>query len=91
VAESFDILQRVKSDLGLQGNDYHDATIAGYIAEVKQYLIDGGVNEGIVNDEKAAGLISRGVSDLWNYGAGNAALSPYFKERAVQLALKVVR
>ena len=28
------------------------------------------------------------VTDLWNYGAGNGKLSPYFKERAIQLIYK---
>ena len=84
----FDILTRVKSDLGLTGNDYQDGTLTGYIEEVKQYLLDAGVPQSIVDAESSAGVISRGVSDLWNYGSGDAVLSPYFMQRAIQLAYK---
>ena len=37
----------------------------------------------IVDSDAAAGVISRGVSDLWNYDSGN--LSKYFYQRAIQL------
>lgn len=80
-------LDRVKNDLGITGT-YHDRTIQGYIDEVKQFLIDGGAELEVVNDEKTFGLISRGVADLWNYGAGGASLSPYFLQRAIQVCKK---
>jgi hypothetical protein len=32
--------------------------------------------------------VTRGVSDLWNYGGDQGILSPYFLERATQLAYK---
>ena len=86
----FDILTTVKTALGLAGNDYFDATLTIYIEEVKQYLISGGCSQAIVDDKSSAGVIARGVADLWNYGSGNAELSPYFKERAIQLCAKAV-
>ena len=81
------ILEAVKNDLGVTTN-YQDNTLKGYIEEVKQFLIDGGVSEKIVNSKIAKGIISRGVSDLWNYGSGGTSLSPYFLQRATQLSLK---
>lgn len=81
------MLKKVKSNLGITGS-YQDETIKGYIEEVKQFLIDGGVNELIIESDEAIGIITRGVADLWNYGAGGASLSPYFIQRATQLALK---
>lgn len=81
------MLKKVKSNLGITGN-YQDETIKGYIEEVKQFLIDGGVDELIVESDESIGIITRGVADLWNYGAGGASLSPYFIQRATQLALK---
>lgn len=80
-------LDTVKSMIGITG-EYQDATIQAYIDEVKQYLIGAGVSENTVEASTSAGLIARGVTDLWNYGAGDGQLSPYFKERAIQLALK---
>lgn len=87
MAEYTTILNDVKSDLGITGS-YQDKTIKGYIDEVKQFLIDGGVDEEIVNSENTKGIISRGVADLWNYGSGGTGLSPYFIQRAIQLASK---
>lgn len=82
-----DLLAKVKNALGITGT-YQDDTLLVYIAEVKEFLRDGGVSESLVGDTAAIGVISRGVSDLWNYGSGNAQLSAYFMQRAAQLALK---
>lgn len=87
VISDSDLLSKVKSAIGV-GGTYQDATIQIYIDEVKEYLLDAGVNSSVVNSETAVGVICRGVSDLWNYGAGNAQLSLYFMQRASQLALK---
>lgn len=79
----FDILTAVKTSLGITGT-YQDPTLSQYITEVKDYLREAGVPEAIVNSDKSAGVISRGVSDLWNYGTGE--LSDYFYQRASQLS-----
>ena len=84
----FIMLESVKKSLGLEGNDWHDGVIQEHIDEVTEYLIDCGIPETVVTSRKCKGVVSRGVSDLWNYGNGDASLSPYFKERAAQLALK---
>lgn len=81
------MLEKVKANLGITGT-YQDATIQGYIEEVKQFLIESGVEKSIVEDDLSVGLITRGVVDLWNYGSGEATLSPYFYQRAIQLAFK---
>lgn len=78
-------LERVKTLLGISGA-YHDAIISGYIADVMAYMRDSGVADVVINSENAVGAIARGVSDLWNYGAGGANLSPYFMQRVTQLA-----
>lgn len=84
------MLDKVKTNLGITG-DYQNDTIQGYIDEVKLFLIDGGVDQSFVDDiDVSAGLISRGVADLWNYGSGGAGFSPYFIQRATQLAFKEV-
>lgn len=81
------MLEKVKANLGITGT-YQNATIQGWIDEVKQYLLDGGVDESIVNSTISTGVITVGVKDLWNYGSGDGKLSPYFYQRATQLALK---
>ena len=57
----FNLLEEVKKNIGLGGNDYHDQTIQSYIDEVKQYLLDGGCKPKVVNSPSSAGLIARGV------------------------------
>jgi hypothetical protein len=34
------------------------------------------------------GIVARGVSDLWNYGAADGKLSSYFMQRAAQISYK---
>lgn len=77
------MLDDVKICLGVTGN-YQDGTIDGYIGEVKAFLIDSGVSAADIT----TGVVVRGVSDLWNYGAGDGKFSEYFMQRAAQLAFK---
>lgn len=79
-----ELLKEIKTNLGITGT-YHDERLMGFIADVKFYLEDAGVNSKIINSSAAVGVISRGVSDLWNYGAGTGKLSEYFYQRAIQL------
>lgn len=73
----------VKSAIGITGS-YQDDTIMQYIEEVIGFLTDAGVPSSRIT----SGIIARGVSDLWDYGSGTGTLSPYFVQRATQLALK---
>lgn len=81
------LLEKVKTALGITGT-YQDETLTIYIDEVKEYLVSAGVAKSIVDSSVSVGVIARGVSDLWNYGSGNAELSPYFMQRAIQLSFK---
>lgn len=77
------MLTNVKSALGIEG-DYQDATISEYIDEVVAFLTDAGVKSAYIT----SGIVSRGVADLWNYGAADGKLSEYFMQRATQLSYK---
>lgn len=76
-------LEMVKNALGIVG-DYQDATLTVYLNEVMDFLKDSGVTEANIT----AGLVARGVSDLWDYGSGTGKLSTYFMQRAAQLAYR---
>lgn len=76
-------LSGVKNAMGITGT-YQDATIQEYFNEVVEYLKDAGVSESKITN----GIVARGVSDLWNYGAGEGKLSEYFLQRATQLSYK---
>lgn len=82
-----ELLIKIKCGLGITGT-YQDETLKVHIADVKSFLIDAGVSKEIVNSSESVGVIMRGVSDLWNYGSGNASFSQYFLQRATQLAYK---
>ena len=78
-------LEKVKSALGITGT-YQDATLKIYIEEVIAYMRDAGVSTEVIDSEVSAGVIARGVTDLWNYNAGAGKLSDYFYQRVSQLA-----
>ena len=84
MAETVTLLDKVKSALGITGN-YQDATLTVYIDEVKAFMVSAGVDESVVNSDVSAGVIARGVTDLWNYNGGGGKLSEYFYERVAQL------
>lgn len=77
------MLSAVKTSLGI-GGTYQDETVQSYIDEVIAFLKDAGIDESNITP----GIVSRGVADLWNYGAGEGQLSAYFMQRAAQLSYK---
>jgi hypothetical protein len=83
----FSMLATVKNALNITGT-YQDAALQTYIDEVNEYMKAAGVPESLINVPISAGTVARGVADLWNYGAGEGKLSPYFYERVIQLASK---
>ena len=78
-------LEKVKSALGITGN-YQDVTLKIYIEEVMAYMENAGVSIDVINSDVSAGVIARGVMDLWNYNASAGKLSDYFYQRVSQLA-----
>ncbi|MBQ1433289.1 MAG: hypothetical protein IIZ09_09365 [Ruminococcus sp.] len=80
-----ELLAKVKRDLGETGT-FNDGAITDLIEEVMDYMSGAGVSDARIS--ASAGTISRGVSDLWDNNGGKVALSPYFKERVTQLALR---
>lgn len=76
------LLAAVKAALNI-GGTYQDAALQQYIDEVKAFLLGAGV----APEKMTPGLITRGVADLWAYGAGDGTLSDYFMKRAIQAAL----
>lgn len=85
MAVDFNMLEAVKTALNITGT-YQDGALQQYIDEVNEYLISAGVPMKIIGTKSTAGTVTRGVADLWNYGAGQGKLSSYFYERVIQLA-----
>ncbi len=79
------ILSTVKKALGITGT-YQDDTLSVYIDEVTAYMEGAGVPKTVVNSIASAGVIARGVTDLWNYGSAGGKLSDYFYQRVSQLS-----
>lgn len=74
-------LAAVMDALGQTGNTYLEPQIQPFYEDVINFLKESGVPESRIT----VGIVARGVSDLWNYGAGNGKLSTYFLQRATQL------
>lgn len=69
---------------------FHKDVIQPFVDEVKFYLKSAGINDAVILSTASVGVFIRGVSDLWNYGSGGASLSPYFKERVIQLSTTTI-
>lgn len=78
-------LAKVKEALGIEG-EYHDSRLLLYMNEVKEFLRGSGIPEAVLSSSQIIGTLTRGVSDLWNYGAGEGKLSEYFLMRVTQLS-----
>jgi hypothetical protein len=85
-----DRLAKVKTALGMNGNDYQNETLSVYIDEVLEFMMDAGVQREVAESTAAVGCLAIGVNDLWNYSSGGVRFSEYFKSRVVQLSLKRV-
>lgn len=81
------ILKGVKDALGIS-DSYLDPTLRIYVEEVMFYMQDAGVSDSVINSAQSIGVISRGVTDLWNYGSAGGKLSDYFYQRVTQLRYK---
>ena len=77
------MLVAVKKALNITG-EYQDNCLTEYINEVTSFLIEAGVKQANITP----GIVTRGVADLWNYGAADGKLSDYFMQRATQLSYK---
>lgn len=60
-----ELLNQVKDAIGMGGNNYNDKTIRIWVGEVKQYLLEAGVNAEVLRSTLAVGCIARGVDDVW--------------------------
>lgn len=79
-----EILSKVKNALGITSTAQDD-TLRVYIDGMKDYMKSAGVPPEVVEDKMSYGAIVAGVTDTWNYGGGEIKLSPYTKERIIQL------
>ena len=79
-----EILEKIKSALMITSSAF-DEVLLIHIDNVKNYMINAGVKESVVNSTKSIGAIFRGVSDLWNNDSGKVDFSPYFRDQVVQL------
>lgn len=82
-------LEKIKIALGITG-EYVGKTVEVWIDEVMGYMASAGVDEEVINNASTAGVIARGVIDIWDHNSGAGKLSDYFHQRVAQLAMKKV-
>lgn len=80
------LVNEIKKRLNMTGS-YHDETLLAYANDTKNFLKNAGVSETILNSDVSIGVISQGVTDLWNFGAGSGKFSETFFQRAIQLSM----
>lgn len=80
------LLKEIKASNLITGN-YLDSMLKAKIKEVKNFMINAGVAENVVNSDIAIGVIAIGVNDLYTpQGTGGSPkLSEYFLQRVFQL------
>lgn len=78
------ILTKVKNALNIT-SEAQDETLKIYIDGVKEYMKSAGVSDDVLESDMSSGAIVAGVTDTWSYGSGELKLSPYTKERIIQL------
>ena len=81
---SAELLTRVKNGMMITGTSFDDA-LNLHIDEVKFYLANAGISQETIDSEKAVGIITRGVADLFTNET--PTLSNYFHERVAQMVL----
>ena len=80
-----ELLAKIKIGLGIT-TSFMDDILMVYIDEVRAFMVSAGVKKSVIDSSASVGCILRGVTDLWNYGNGNATFSEYFRMRVIQLA-----
>lgn len=80
-------LTKIKAALGI-GEGIPDATLEVWLSDVKDFMLNAGVPNSVINSDTTIGTLARGVSDIWNYG-DTASYSQVFIMRVSQLALGV--
>lgn len=79
------LIADVKAMLMITGT-FHDAALSLYVDEALGYMKDAGVAEDVAAN--AVGVVAGIVNDIMTGESGKGEISPYFKQRVVQLAYR---
>lgn len=79
-----ELLEKVKTGLGIT-SPYTDGTISIKAIAVKQYMLNAGVTNEIIETELGIAALTVGVNDIWNLKSGEVAFSPAFDILMTQL------
>lgn len=79
-----ELLEKVKQGLSIV-DGYNDAQLTIKVMAVKQYCINGGVAEDVLDTELGYALITLGATDIWNLASGEVKFSGAFNMILIQL------
>jgi len=79
-----ELLEKVKQGLSIV-DTFNDAQLTIKVMAVKQYCINGGVSETVLDTELGYALITLGVTDIWNLASGEVKFSGAFNMILTQL------
>ncbi|RTE05494.1 phage gp6-like head-tail connector protein [Paenibacillus whitsoniae] len=74
-----ELLEKVKRGLSVSGS-FNDTTLRIKVLAVKQYMLNAGITQEIMESELGVATLTIGVTDLWNLTSGEIKFSPAFSE-----------
>lgn len=81
-----DLINRI---IELQGlSEFHRNIVSGHVYDGIDYMKASGVPDSVIYSRKSIGVLNSYVTDVWNLTQGQCKLSPFLKERIIQLALE---
>lgn len=72
-----ELLEKVKAGLSV-GGIYNDAQLAVKTGAVRQYMLNAGVTETLIQSDLGVAALTVGVMDLWNLSSGEVRFSEAF-------------
>lgn len=83
-----EILEKVKTGLAVDG-DYTDDTLKIKVMAVKQYMLNAGVSQSVLETDLGIATLTIGVNDIWSLGPGEIKFSFAF-DMCLMPQLKVI-
>lgn len=72
-----ELLEKVKTGLSV-GGSFNDNTLAIKTMAVKQYMLNAGITEEVIESDLGIATLTVGVMDLWNLNSGEVKFSYAF-------------
>lgn len=83
-----ELLEKVKTGLSADDNTDNDSNLLIKVIGVKQYMLNSGVSQELLETEEGITALTIGVNDVWDLTPGELKFSVIFHSFLTQLAIK---